>query len=117
MVIAGGASPMMELPRFDNEHPSLQHCFHPVCRSSDVAEGALVPVTLCGQRWVIARIDGQVVAMIDRCPHRSSPLSAGCIVDGSVQCAYHGYRFGPDGQCTGIPALGVSAALPPKARV
>jgi len=103
--------------RFDNEDPALQRCYHPVCRSTDVVEGSLHAIRLCGQAWVVGRVDGAPFAMIDRCPHRSSPLSAGCIVEGTVQCAYHGYRFGTDGRCTTIPALGAGAALPPKARV
>ena len=37
-------------------------------------------VTLCGERWVVARLDGPdspVSALRDRCPHRFAPLSAG----------------------------------------
>ena len=99
----------------DNLTPALAAAHHPVCRSTDVADGELVKVTLLGEDWVVARIDGEVTALTDRCPHRGSPLSAGCVVDGNVQCAYHGYRFGPDGRCTLIPALGVDATVPPRA--
>ncbi len=99
----------------DNEHPALRRCFHPVCRSSDVADGEIVKVTLLGEDWAVARIGDQVTALIDRCPHRFSPLSAGCVVDGTMQCAYHGYRFASDGRCVLIPALGAAATIPPKA--
>lgn len=101
----------------DNEHPALRRCFHPVCRSADVLEGAVVPVRLLGEEWAVARIDGTAVVMTDRCPHRWAPLSAGAVVDGSVQCPYHGYRFGPDGRCVHIPALGEGSPIPPKAKV
>ena len=92
-------------------------CCHPVCRSADVAEGAIVRIRLLGEDWAVARIDGEVVALADRCPHRGSPLSAGCVVDGTVHCAYHGFRFAGDGHCVEIPALGAGATIPPKANV
>jgi len=35
-----------------------------------------------------------------------APFSAGCIKDGTVECPYHGWRFGiDDGACKKIPAL------------
>jgi phenylpropionate dioxygenase-like ring-hydroxylating dioxygenase large terminal subunit len=40
----------------------------------------------------------------DACPHRFAPLSEGRIEkDGSLQCAYHGWRFNGSGACTAIP--------------
>ena len=50
--------------------------------------------------------DGTIFAMRDICPHRAAPLSAGQIKDGTVECPYHGWRFGTDdGACREIPAL------------
>ncbi|GAA0619757.1 Rieske 2Fe-2S domain-containing protein [Brevundimonas kwangchunensis] len=46
---------------------------------------------------------GGAVALIDRCPHRNYPLSEGRLVDGTVQCPYHGWRFGADGACVDVP--------------
>lgn len=37
------------------------------------------------------------------CPHRGLPLSTGRIEDDELVCAYHGLRFGSDGQCRKIP--------------
>jgi vanillate O-demethylase monooxygenase subunit len=101
----------------DNTDPALRSWFHPVCRSSDVPEGGVTAVRLLGDDWAVARVDGQVVAMVDRCPHRFAPLSAGSVVDGTVECPYHGYRFDRAGKCVLIPALGAGAAIPPKAVV
>eukprot|EP01026_Neomeris_dumetosa_P056729 TRINITY_DN51_c0_g1_i1.p1 TRINITY_DN51_c0_g1~~TRINITY_DN51_c0_g1_i1.p1 ORF type:complete len:509 (-),score=32.37 TRINITY_DN51_c0_g1_i1:646-2172(-) len=40
----------------------------------------------------------------DKCPHRLVPLSEGRIeTDGTLQCAYHGWRFNGDGDCVKIP--------------
>ncbi len=108
-----------------NTHPALRYCWHPVARSTDVAERP-VRVLLLGEPWVLARLGeaGQLAAFPDRCPHRMAPLSVGSIVgagDGAGQvlrCAYHGWCFGVDGRCVEIPALGPgSAHVPPKARL
>ena len=46
---------------------------------------------------------GKAVALGDRCPHRFAPLSRGKIIDDTVQCPYHGLRFGTDGRCIHNP--------------
>lgn len=48
--------------------------------------------------------DGQPVAMADRCPHRGARLSLGRVVDGALQCPYHGWTFEASGACIRIPA-------------
>ena len=52
---------------------------------------------------------GQVVALIDRCPHRNYPLSEGQMIGGAVQCPYHGWRFGADGACVDVPGCALDA--------
>lgn len=47
--------------------------------------------------------DGQVVALEDRCPHRWAPLSAGKVVEDSLVCGYHGFRYNASGRCEAIP--------------
>lgn len=101
----------------DNLHPALRRGFHPVCRADELIAGQLTSVRLLGEDWAVGRIDGSLVAMIDRCPHRYAPLSLGTVVDGTIECPYHAYRFAPDGRCVRIPALGADASIPPAARV
>jgi vanillate O-demethylase monooxygenase subunit len=74
-------------------------------------------IVLLGDAWVMHRSGGDVVAFVDRCPHRHCPLSLGRCVDGVLQCAYHGWRFDRSGFCLEIPALGGAAKLPPAARL
>jgi vanillate O-demethylase monooxygenase subunit len=47
--------------------------------------------------------DGTPHALSDRCPHRFAPLHLGKVCGDSVQCAYHGLEFGPQGNCTRNP--------------
>ncbi len=49
--------------------------------------------------------DGHAAALLDRCPHRNVPLSAGRMADGLLQCSYHGWRFDGTGACRLVPAL------------
>lgn len=99
---------------FTNTHPALADFWHPVALSAEVADDP-VGVRLAGQGWVLARIDGAVAAFPDTCPHRRARLSAGRIVDGTLQCRYHGWRYSADGACIEIPALGQDASIPGRA--
>jgi phenylpropionate dioxygenase-like ring-hydroxylating dioxygenase large terminal subunit len=70
--------------------------------AEDLAIGALESRTICEQPIVFFRgSQGEPVALEDRCAHRFVPLSMGQLCDGaaSVECPYHGLRFGTDGSC------------------
>ncbi len=72
-----------------------------------------VAATVLGVPLVLFRgPDGLLGAFEDRCPHRNAPLSAGRVRDGALECAYHGWRFEPDGACIAVPGL----VGPPDAR-
>lgn len=99
-----------------NDHPGLRPFWHPVAESGEVLVGAPSRAVLLGTPYVLWRTDdGEVVAFADECPHRGAPLSAGSVVDGVLQCAYHGWCFAPKGTCTHVPALGEGATVPPTA--
>jgi phenylpropionate dioxygenase-like ring-hydroxylating dioxygenase large terminal subunit len=99
-----------------NTDPALRRCWHPVARTSEVGEQPFAAVLL-GQPWMLHRSGGEVVAFVDRCPHRRCPLTLGRCEDGVLQCAYHGWRFDRSGRCVEIPALGAGSVLPPAARL
>ena len=104
----------MSTAEFTNIHPALLDYWHPVALSQEVTSAPL-GVRLAGQGWVLARMDGAVSAFADACPHRRARLSAGQIVAGTLQCRYHGWRYGADGTCTLIPALDQGASIPARA--
>lgn len=47
--------------------------------------------------------DGRASALDAWCPHLGAHLGDGRIVDGQVRCAFHGWCFDANGQCTSIP--------------
>jgi phenylpropionate dioxygenase-like ring-hydroxylating dioxygenase large terminal subunit len=97
--------------------PALRQCWHPVARSADLARDPL-GVTLLGDAYVVWRDgNGAVVAAPDRCPHRESPLSIGRLVDGHLECPYHGWRFGAGGRCVLVPSANEGVPVPPKAHL
>ncbi|WP_437672872.1 Rieske 2Fe-2S domain-containing protein [Sorangium sp. So ce131] len=70
------------------------------------------PVTIerFGTRIVLFRDGrGALVAARARCPHRGADLGLGRVVDGSIECPYHGFRFSADGRCVAMPCEGRAA--------
>lgn len=94
----------------------LKNLWYVAQRSSNITERPL-KVRLIGQDFVLFRDRGGVARLLsDICIHRGGSLSGGLVVDGDVECPYHGWRFGGDGRCTKIPAQ-PDARIPERARV
>jgi phenylpropionate dioxygenase-like ring-hydroxylating dioxygenase large terminal subunit len=81
-----------------------QH-WHPAASAESVG-GAPFAARLLGEDLVLWRNRAGVVhAWPDRCPHRGARLSLGRVENGHLECPYHGWQFGPSGQCLHVPAL------------
>lgn len=100
---------------FSNLEPALRRTWLPVARSNAVGPSPQ-RAWLLGQPYVLARTSQGLVVLQDRCPHRLAPLSAGQVVDGALQCAYHGWSFDASGRCVQVPSLAPDVPIPPKAR-
>ena len=98
----------------DNLSRRMLAAWHVVATSAEVGD-APHQVMLLGESWVLVRLAGRLRAFRDVCPHRLAPLSAGSVVDGTLQCGYHGWRFGADGGCVDIPALGKTERISKRA--
>ena len=69
--------------------------------------------TILGRSIVLYRTTGgDVVAMEDRCPHKSVALSMGRVQGDSIQCPYHGWQFDPSGTCVDVPCHSPGERLP-----
>ncbi|KAJ9184118.1 hypothetical protein P3X46_007890 [Hevea brasiliensis] len=53
----------------------------------------------------------------DRCAHRLAKLSEGQLIDGRLECLYHGWQFEGEGKCVKIPQLAANAKIPRSACV
>ena len=61
---------------------------------------------ILGEEIVLYRkLDGQVAALEDACPHRKLPLSMGRLLDDAVECGYHGLTFDCSGSCVRAPGM------------
>jgi phenylpropionate dioxygenase-like ring-hydroxylating dioxygenase large terminal subunit len=77
------------------------------------------PVEVGGRSFVAVRLRDDAPARLfaEHCPHRLVPLSAARVVDGRLQCRYHGWQYGDDGRCAVLPSLGEDANIPPRANL
>jgi nitrite reductase/ring-hydroxylating ferredoxin subunit len=73
-----------------------------------------VAKTMFGRELVTFRTQAGRVAVMDaRCSHAGASLANGRVAGESIQCPFHGWRYGTDGQCVAIPA---GCAIPDFAR-
>src|SRR5262245_54784730 len=56
--------------------------------------------------------EGKLVCMEDKCAHKGVPLGLGRIIDGCIECPYHGMRYSDAGQCVHIPASRPDQTIP-----
>ncbi|VTU38834.1 Toluene-4-sulfonate monooxygenase system iron-sulfur subunit TsaM1 [Variovorax sp. PBS-H4] len=82
--------------------------------STHVPAGQVVQTLLHGQELALWRpSSGPVQAWENRCPHRSVRLTLGFVDGDQLVCRYHGWRYGSDGRCAGVPST--PALAPPPA--
>lgn len=97
---------------------NYRHCWYPVSFLQDLPTERAYSFSLYDEPFVLFKNqDGQLVCLTDRCPHRAARLSDGQIIDGKIECLYHGWQFGSDGQCLHIPQLPADAKIPVNACV
>jgi vanillate O-demethylase monooxygenase subunit len=80
------------------------NCWYVAATSEEVGR-KLLGRRLLGEDVLLYRQEsGVVVALEDRCLHRSAPLSLGYLVGDQVVCGYHGFTYAPTGQCVRVPS-------------
>jgi nitrite reductase/ring-hydroxylating ferredoxin subunit/uncharacterized membrane protein len=65
----------------------------PALRDADLPDGEARYAEVGGVGVLVARVDGEVHAIANRCSHRGGPLDEGELDDGCVTCPWHGSRF------------------------
>jgi nitrite reductase/ring-hydroxylating ferredoxin subunit/uncharacterized membrane protein len=61
--------------------------------TGEIAEGTLVKARLGIQDLVLLRTGETILALHNQCAHAGGPLNEGRLVDGCVECPWHGSRF------------------------
>jgi vanillate O-demethylase monooxygenase subunit len=100
-----------------NTSVGIRRGWLPVGMSGEFAVEVPVRTELCGDGLVVTRRGESVDVFLDKCPHRNARLSEGRVVNGCIECPYHGWQFDSAGHCTHIPALGSGATVPPSAHL
>lgn len=105
------------IPEADREF-NWRNCWYPVTFLQDMPKNRPYSFSLYDEPFVLfADKDGKLGCVVDRCPHRAAKLSDGQIIDGKLECLYHGWQFGVDGECLHIPQLPAEAKIPARACV
>ena len=100
----------------DSKTFNWQNFWYPITFVQDFFEDKPYSFSLYDEPLVLFRnTEGELVCLRDLCPHRAAQLSDGQIIDGKIECLYHGWQFGTDGECVHIPQLEASATIPKQA--
>lgn len=59
----------------------------------DIEADTLLSKNVSGNKVLLSRINGQICAVENRCPHLGLPLAKGKVCDGAVVCPFHGSSF------------------------
>jgi len=60
----------------------------------DLGEGELMGASVDGRPILLAKVEGEIFALSNKCPHRGFPLHHKGRLDGyTITCAYHGGQF------------------------
>lgn len=82
----------------------LRLFWQPVIRSEDLAPGRAMPVRIMSEDFTVYRgAGGDAHLVAGRCAHRKTLLHTGHVIDDTISCLYHGWRYDGTGQCVYQP--------------
>jgi phenylpropionate dioxygenase-like ring-hydroxylating dioxygenase large terminal subunit len=80
---------------------------------ADRLRGKPIGIKRMGLNLVLWRDAGGTPRLLPAaCPHRGASLAGGRVVEGEIECPWHGFRFGGDGRCRLMPCEGTDATVP-----
>ena len=81
----------------------LRTCWVMAGWAGEIGEAGLARRILGRPTFIYRLENGDLAALLDRCPHRFAPLSRGSREGDRVVCGYHGLTFDSAGQCVRNP--------------
>ena len=98
----------------DSRTPFIRNAWYVIAQSGEVSRTPMAR-TVLGTSVVLFRTQaGEVVALANRCCHRSFPLAHGTVDGDTIVCGYHGLRYDSTGKCIEIP---MQKSVPASVRV
>lgn len=95
----------------------IKNQWYAIMQSKEV-KNKPIGVTRMGEKLVLWRDqNGELNCIYDRCCHRGASLSLGKVVDGKVECPFHGLLYDGSGKVTTIPANGKFEKVPERFKV
>lgn len=90
----------------------LRMFWQPIHLAADLKPGRAMPIKVMSEDFTLYRgerdeardVSGEPHLVAFRCAHRGTQLSTGWVEGDDIRCFYHGWKYGPDGQCTEQPA-------------
>jgi len=81
----------------------LRNIWYVAAWSSELSGAPMMRKILDDALLMFRDAEGRPVVSSNLCPHRFAPLNMGKVVDGAIECPYHGLRFNSDGRCVYNP--------------
>lgn len=86
---------------------SVKDFWYVVAESRELKSSNVLARKVMGEWLAVFRDEnGNPVVMQDRCKHRAAQLSRGKVCHGQLECPYHGWTYGKDGQVVAVPSEG-----------
>ena len=99
------------------DHPyNVRNFWYPVIFLQDLPNHRPYGFSIYDESFVLFfTTENQLECLSDRCPHRAAKLSDGQVIDGKIECLYHGWQFGTGGECLLIPQIQEGGKIPKNA--
>ncbi|KAJ3290127.1 hypothetical protein HDU79_003490 [Rhizoclosmatium sp. JEL0117] len=106
----------LEEEYYSESNTDMRNHWYPLLESSALPKGKPIGQHILGDPIVMYRdpATNEPVALVDKCPHRDVPLSVGRIMDGKLECRFHGWQFETNGVCSKVPS---QSRIPGNAKV